>query len=95
MRTGSVLDAIKWFRKKHYSKNGAFALRQYKTDSIIKGEQRFKVIDIYPQKVEDYYFIVYKKIPIKEKFCNSTYSSVNGDIFEEYRVYISRSGVAS
>ena len=91
MRTGSVLDAIKWFRKKHYSKNGAFALRQYKTDSIIKGEQRFKVIDIYPQKVDGLYFIVYKKTPVKEKQSTKAYACIYGSIFEEYRVCITHS----
>ena len=91
----AILEAIEWFRTSYGSRNYAFTLRKYQAECIVDGEKRYKVVGIYPQKVEDYYFIVYKKIPIKEKFCNSTYSSVNGDIFEEYRVYISRSGVAS
>ena len=86
MQTDSVLDAIKWFKANY--KNNAFTLRKFQAECIIDGEKRYKVIDIYHQKVDGFYFIVYKKNPIRESFRNSAYSNINGSPFDEYGIYL-------
>jgi hypothetical protein len=85
METGGVLEAIKWFRI-NYSKDSNFTLRQFQAECIVNNGKRYKVIDIYPQKIDGFYFIVFKKNPIKESFKKNSY--INDDVFTEHRVYI-------
>ena len=47
--------------------------------------KRYKVVDIYPQKIDDRFFHIYKKIPIKESFKKNTY--IKDNVFEEHHVY--------
>ena len=85
MKTGGVLEFVRWFRE-HYSKNDyAFAMREFQAECIIEKGKRYKVVDIYSQKIEGFYFIVYKKIPIKESFKKNSY--IKDNVFEEHHVY--------
>ena len=85
METWGILEFIEWFRKHYSKKDYAFAMREFQAECIIKEEKRYKVVDIYPQKIEEFYFIVYKKIPIKESFKKNTY--IKDNVFEEHHVY--------
>ena len=85
METGGILEFIEWFRK-HYSKNDyAFAMREFQAECIIEKGKRYKVVNVYPQKIEGFYFIVYKKIPIKESFKKNSY--IKDNVFEEHHIY--------
>ena len=85
MKTGGVLEFVRWFRE-HYSKNDyAFAMREFQAECIIEKGKRYKVVNVYPQKIEGFYFIVYKKIPIKESFKKNSY--IKDNVFEEHHVY--------
>ena len=85
METGGVLEFVRWFRE-HYSKNNyAFAMREFQAECIIEKGKRYKVVNVYPQKIEGFYFIVYKKIPIKESFKKNSY--IKDNVFEEHHVY--------
>ena len=85
METGGVLEFVRWFRE-HYSKNNyAFAMREFQAECIIEKGKRYKVVNVYPQKIEGFYFIVYKKIPIKESFKKNSY--IKDNVFEEHHIY--------
>lgn len=73
--TGNVsIDNIMLWYKKHYKgKKYSFALREYLTKSIIKNGIRYKVIGIYPDKIDGLYFIVHSSVPIKEKLTWKVY----------------------
>ena len=86
------LKALKWFKSKYGNRNYAFTLRKFQAECIINSEKRYKVVDIYPEKIDGFYFIVYKKTAIKEKFYNKTYASIDGNIFEEHGVYLQTRG---
>ena len=85
MKTGGVLEFVRWFRE-HYSKNDyAFAMREFQAECIIEKGKRYKVVNVYPQKIEGFYFIVYKKIPIKESFKKNSY--IKDNVLEEHHIY--------
>ena len=85
METGGILEFVKWFRN-HYSKRDyAFAMREFKAECIIEKGKRYKVVNAYPQKIEGFYFIVYKKIPIKESFKKNSY--IKDNVLEEHHIY--------
>ena len=85
MKTGDVLEVIKWFRHSYSKKDYALTTREFEVGCIISNGKRYKVVDIYPQKIDGIYFVVYKKIPIKESFKKNSYT--NDDVFTEHRVY--------
>lgn len=74
--------ALNWFKKKYSGKEFAFAMREYKTNSVIKGGERFKAVEVFPEKVDGLYFIVYKNTPVKEKKYN------NDKTYEKRGVYL-------
>jgi hypothetical protein len=88
MRNGGdvVLEFARWFRSNYSKKDYAFAIREFEAECIISDGKRYKVVDIYPQKMDGFYFIVYKKIPIKESFKKNTY--IKDNVFAEHRVYV-------
>lgn len=86
METGGILEVIRWFRRNFSKKDYALTTREFEVRCIISNDKRFKVVDIYPQKIDGIYFIVYKKIPIKESFKKNSY--IKDDVFAEHRVYI-------
>ena len=61
------MQAIKWFKEKYGSKDFKFALREFMPQAIIKNDKRYKIIAIYPEKIEGMYFAVYNKKPVKER----------------------------
>jgi hypothetical protein len=83
----NIDKAIKWFREKYNIREYFFVFREYKTQSVIKNDLRYKVENIYPHKDADgFYFIVCKKSPVKKE---KKYSDdFLGDIFAEHKVYL-------
>ncbi len=86
----NIEKLLSWFKAKYNAKEYFFVFREYKTDSVIKNNLRYKVSDIYPNKTDDgLYFIICKRTPVKEKLSyDNAYSAMNGNIFAEHKVYI-------
>ncbi len=86
MEAGNILEVIKWFRRNYAKKDYVLTTREFEAGCIISNGKRYKVVDTYPKKIDGIYFVVYKKIPIKESFKKNSY--INDDVFTEHRVYI-------
>jgi hypothetical protein len=84
-----IENIMSWYRDKYNKKEYFFTFREYKTKSIIKNNLRYKVESIYPDTIDGLYFIVCKNTPVKEKLSyDNAYSAMNGNIFEEYKIYL-------
>lgn len=60
-------DVLCWFKKKYGIKKYSFVLRQYSTKSVIRNEKRYKVVGVYPDKIDGHYFVVYRNVPLNER----------------------------
>jgi hypothetical protein len=70
------MQVFKWFKGKYGLKDFKFALREFKPRAIIQNDKRYKVVAIYPEKIEGLYFAVYNKKPVKETgYSDSIYGS--------------------
>ena len=70
------MQAIKWFKEKYGLKDFKFTMREFKPHAIIQNDKKYKVVDIYPEKINGLYFVVYNKKPVKERgYSDSIYGS--------------------
>ena len=81
-------DASLWFKSQYGIKRYSFALREYRAKSILKNDKRYKVVDIYPEKIDGLYFAVYSKKPVKE---TGHSDSIYGDTLTEHSIRITYS----
>lgn len=70
-KTDILDEALCWFKNKYGIKKYSFVLRQYLTKSVIKNEKRYKVVEMYQDKIDGHYFVVYRNVPVKDKKYNS------------------------
>ena len=69
-------DVLFWFKNNYGTRKFKFALREFMPHAIIKNDKRYKVVDIYPEKIDGLYFAVYSKKPVKETgYSDSIYGS--------------------
>jgi hypothetical protein len=74
-----------WFKKKYGIKKFKFALREFKPQTIIKNDKRYKVADIYPEKIDGLYFVVHSKKPVKDRIGSN---DIYGDPITEHSIRI-------
>ena len=82
------MQALEWFKKKYGLKDFKFTLRKFKPRAIIQDDKNHKVVDIYPEKIDGFHFVVYnKKSVAKRSYSDSMY----GDPSVEHSIRITHS----
>ena len=85
------MQALEWFKKKYGLKNFKFTLRKFKPCAIIQNDKKHEVVDIYPIKINGFYFAVYSRKPSKEKGFKGFGDGVFGDPTVEHSIKITHS----
>lgn len=78
-------EILTWFKEKYGLKNYKFAMRKFLPKAIIVGEKRHKVVDVYPEKIDGLYFVVYNRKYVRETAYSDNFY---GNIFAEHSVRI-------
>ena len=82
------IQAIEWFKERYGLKDFKFTMRKFKPYAIIQNDKRYKVVDIYPVKIDGFYFVIYSRKPSKEKGFKGFGDGVFGDPTVEHTVRI-------
>ena len=82
------MQALKWFKEKYGPKDFKFTMRKFKPYAIIQNDKKYKVVDIYPMKIDGLYFVIYSSKPSKNKDFKGFSDGVFGDPTVEHTVRI-------